>query len=225
MTTQLRPQERWPCRMIREHDLAELTADKLVHITGIVLGLAGAAWLAIRIPSLSGSGERLAFAVYAFGLLAMLSASAAYHLWPRTPVKGWLRRIDHSAIYVLIAGTYSPFIAQIQDGWTPAILLAFVWTTALVGLLLKLFMPHRLDGLSTILYLALGWSGVAAYDAMISALDPGTLWLLAIGGIIYSTGVIFHLCESLRFQNAIWHLFVLVAAAVHYVAVIGLTFG
>jgi hemolysin III len=188
--------------MIREHDLAELTADRLVHIVGITLGLIGAIWLGIRIPALSSAGERLAFAVYAFGLLAMLSASAAYHLWPRTRVKWWLRRIDHSAIYVLIAGTYSPFIVQIQEGWTPVILLGFVW----------------------ILYLALGWSGVAAYDALASALDPGTVWLLAIGGIIYSAGVIFHLWESLRFQNAIWHLFVLVAAAIHYVAVIGLTF-
>jgi hemolysin III len=210
--------------MIREHDLAELTADKLVHIVGITLGLIGAIWLGIRIPSLSSAGERLAFAVYAFGLLAMLSASAAYHLWPRTRVKWWLRRIDHSAIYVLIAGTYSPFIVQVQEGWTPVILLGFVWTVALVGLLVKLFMPHRLDGLSTILYLALGWSGVAAYEALASALDPGTVWLLAIGGISYSAGVIFHLWESLRFQNAIWHLFVLVAAAIHYVAVIGLTF-
>lgn len=150
----------------------------------------------------------------------MLTASAAYNMWPPTPIRSWLRRIDHSAIYVMIAATYSPFIAQIRDGWTAAALLCAVWSVAIGGVILKFAMPNRLHGLSIALYLALGWSGVAAYGALGQVLDQETWWLLGAGGVIYSVGVAFHLAEALPFHNAIWHLFVLTAAGVHYVAVL-----
>ena len=147
-------------------------------------------------------------AAYAVGLVAMLTASAAYNMWPPTPIRSWLRRIDHSAIYVMIAATYSPFIAQIDDGWTAAALLCAVWSVAIGGVILKFAMPNRLHGLSIALYLALGWSGVAAYGALGQVLDQETWWLLGTGGVIYSVGVAFHLAEALPFHNAIWHLFV-----------------
>jgi hemolysin III len=208
-----------PCRPYRR---AEQLADNAVHIAGVAFGIAGAVWPAIMMPALPSLGERLSVAVYALALLAMLSASAAYNIWPLTPVKAWLRRIDHSAIYIMIAGTYTPFIAQIPSGWTPLALLTVVWGVAIAGLMLKLVLPGQLDRLSIVLYLALGWSGLAAYDALRLALGPGTLWLLAVGGAIYSAGVVFHLAERLPFQNALWHLFVLGGAGVHYVAVLGL---
>ena len=149
----------------------------------------------------------------------MLGFSAAYNLWPVSRIKWLLRRFDHSAIYLLIAATYTPFIAQMKNGLLATTLLAGVWTVAAVGIVLKLALPGRFDRFSIVLYLALSWSGVAMYE-VIAALPASTLWLLGAGGLLYSFGVVFHLWESLRFQNAIWHAFVVLAAACHYTAVI-----
>jgi hemolysin III len=95
-------------------------------------------------------------------------------MWPHRPLKGWLRRIDHSAIYIMIAGTYSPFIAQIADGWFRLIFFTVIWTVAISGIALKLMMPGRFERLSIVLYLALGWSGLAAYDALGQVLHDRT---------------------------------------------------
>jgi hemolysin III len=206
----------------RAYARAEVLADNAIHILGVALGIIGAVWLLAHVPSLAGTGERWAVIVYAVGLIGMLSASAAYNMWPETPVKRWLRRIDHSMIYVMIAGTYTPFILQIESGRTQVILLTAIWSVAITGLLLKLMLPGRFDRLSILLYLALGWSGLVAYDALSQALDERTWWLLGIGGLIYSAGVAFHVGEVLRFHNAIWHLFVLAAAICHYWAVLRL---
>jgi hemolysin III len=213
--------ERGAPRRHRDYRRAELLADGTVHIIGIVLGVAGAIWLALAIPGLGSAGKGLAVGIYALGLVTMLSASAAYNMCPRRPLKWWLRRIDHSAIYIMIAGTYSPFIAQMPSGWPQRILFAVIWSVALIGLVLKLAMPGRLERLSILLYLALGWSGLAAANALGHALDERTLWLLGAGGVIYSVGVVFHLGEALPFHNVIWHCFVLTAAICHYVAVLG----
>lgn len=206
----------------RSYRRAELIADATVHVVGVALGIVGAVWLGVMASTLVTTGERAAVGIYAVGLVCMLSASAAYNMWPLTPRKLWLRRLDHSAIYLMIAGTYSPFIAQIQNGWTSLTLFLGVWCAAILGLLMKLIMPGRLDRLSILLYLALGWSGLIAYDSLSRALDHQTWLLLGIGGIIYSVGVAFHLGEALPFHNAIWHLFVLAAAICHYFAVLGL---
>lgn len=207
-------------RACRQYRRAERLADNAIHIAGVTLGIAGAIWLAWAVPHLESSGKALAVAIYGMALIAMLAASAAYNMWPHRPLKGWLRRLDHSAIYTMIAGTYSPFLAQIADGWTRLIFFAGIWTVAIAGVALKLTMPGRLDRLSIVLYLALGWSGIAAYDALGHALGGATLSLLGLGGLIYTVGVGFHLGQALPFHNAIWHLFVLAAASCHYVAVL-----
>jgi hemolysin III len=150
----------------------------------------------------------------------MLGFSAAYNLWPISRTKWVLRRFDHSAIYVMIAGTYTPFIVQMKIGVVSMGLLIGVWLVAIVGITLKLLLPGRLDRLAILLYLLLGWSGVVFYEPIAAALPSLSLWLLAVGGILYSTGVIFHVWQNLRFQNAIWHGFVLVAACCHYSAVL-----
>lgn len=211
-----------PVAASREYRRAERFADNTIHIVGVALGVSGAIWLATIIPKLETAGEGLAVAIYAAGLITMLAASAAYNMWPHRPLKRWLRRIDHSAIYLMIAGTYSPFIAQVADDRTRLMLFAGIWTVALAGIALKLAMPGRLERFSIVLYLALGWSGLAAYDALGDVLDPATWSLLGIGGAIYSVGVAFHLGEALPFHNAIWHLFVLAAAICHYFAVLSL---
>jgi len=158
--------------------------------------------------------------VYVIGLVTMLAFSAAYNLWPVSPVKWVLRRFDHSAIYLLIAGTYTPFLGQMKNALASAGLGIGVWLSAAVGMALKLALPGRFDRLAVILCLLLGWSGVIAYDSLASAIPSSSLWLLAIGGILYSLGTLFHVWRRLRFHNAIWHGFVLLAASCHYSAVL-----
>jgi len=163
--------------------------------------------------------EVVAVIVYTAGFLAMFGFSAAYNLWPISPIKWWWRRLDHSAIYLLIAATYTAFILPIHVT-APAVLLATIWLAALAGITIKIFWPGRFDRTSVGLYLAMGWSCFLAIRPIIAALTPGALWLIATGGALYSIGVIFHVWRSLRFQNAIWHGFVLAAASCHYAAVL-----
>ena len=204
------------------YDRAELIADGIVHILGLVFGLVAATALVVLTGVFASASEIVSVSVYAAGLLAMLGLSAAYNLWPVSPRKWLLRRFDHSAIYILIAATYTPIFTQMKDSVFAAALLAGVWLVAMVGVVLKLRFPGRFDRLSVGLYLALGWSGLIAWDSVSTSLPTLTLWLIAIGGCLYTFGVIFHAWQRLRFQNAIWHGFVLLGAACHYTAVLDL---
>src|ERR1700716_3630533 len=202
------------------YDRREIIADGVIHVIGICFGVIGAV-IIIFVASHSTTMVAIASVlIYAAALVAMLGFSAAYNMWPVSPTKWFLRRFDHSAIYLLIAGTYTPFIVQMKDGFASGGLLTGVWLTAGFGVVLKLVLPGRFDGIAVVLYLLLGWSGVMAYESVFASLPSLTFWLLAAGGMLYSMGVIFHLWRSLRFQNAIWHAFVLLAAVCHYTAVL-----
>jgi hemolysin III len=201
------------------YDRAEIWADGVVHVLGVTLGIAALGVLMVLSLGTVSAIEVTSVAVYGTGLVLVLCISAAYHLWPISPAKRLLRRFDHSAIYLLIAGTYTPIVAQMNGGSDLVALLVGVWACALAGIGLKLMYPDRFNRLSIALYLAIGWSGVLVYERVF-ALSGTTFWLIATGGVLYTVGVIFHVWESLRFQNAIWHLFVLAAAACHYGAVL-----
>jgi hemolysin III len=200
---------------------AEVLADGAVHAMGVLLGPAAVAILIVLTARTAGPGQFASVLVYGISLVAVLVTSALYNLWPVSRAKWILRRFDHSAIYLLIAGTYSPFIAQMKGATSTALLIG-VWTASLTGVALKLLFPGRFDRVSIWLYLLIGWSGVLAYET-IAGLPDATLRLLALGGLLYTIGVVFHLWRSLPFQNAIWHMFVLTAAACHYGAVLDFT--
>ncbi len=204
------------------YDRAELIADGIVHGVGVLSGIIAATVLIVLAAVFASANEIVTVSVYAAGLLAMLGFSAAYNLWPVSQRKWILRRFDHSAIYVLIAATYTPIFAQLQDRVFAMSLLAGVWGVAAVGIAVKLVFPGRFDRLAVGLYLAMGWSGIIAYDAGISSLPRTVLWFILAGGLLYSFGVVFHAWQRLRFQNAIWHCFVLLGAACHYTAVLDL---
>lgn len=207
--------------MIRwDYDKHELLADGIVHGLGVLGGIVGVTVLLVLTAPAVGAWELTSVAIYGGGLLAVLMISAVYNLWPVSPVKWVLRRFDHSAIYFLIAGTYTPFIAQMRNDATAMLLLCGVWAGAIAGIALKLCLPGRFDRLAILLYLLTGWSGVMAYEAVFGALPGSTRGLLILGGILYTVGVVFHVWEGLRFQNAIWHAFVLAAASCHYGAVL-----
>ena len=204
------------------YDRVELIADGVVHAVGIVFGLIAATVLVVLTAVYASGRDIVAVSIYVMGLLSMLVLSASYNLWPVSRTKWVLRRFDHSAIYVLIAATYTPFIMELKDSVFAIALLIGVWCVAIVGIGLKLAYPGRFDRLAVGLYLALGWSGIMLYDSVVSALPRMALWLVLAGGALYSLGVIFHAWRRLRFQNVIWHCFVLLGAACHYTAVLDL---
>jgi hemolysin III len=204
------------------YDKVELIADGIVHAIGILFGLIAATVLVVLTAVYASAIDIVAVSIYAGGLLSMLVLSATYNLWPVSRAKWVLRRFDHSAIYLLIAATYTPFILELRESLFALALLAGVWCIAIFGIVLKLGWPGRFDRLSVGLYLALGWSGLMLYDRVVSALPQLALWLVLAGGALYSLGVIFHAWRRLRFQNVIWHCFVLLGAACHYTAVLAL---
>jgi len=197
----------------------ERTADKVVHLLGVGLGLPAAIAIVALAIAADTASNVAAVALYAAGLVAMLGCSAAYHLRHASPRREWLRRFDHAAIFAMIAGTYTPFTLRLARGWAEG-LTAGIWIVAALGIAAKLWKPKGIAPISTGLYLALGWIGVVAAGPFTAALATPTLLLLAGGGVIYSAGVVFHLWRRLKYQNAIWHGFVLTAASVHYCAVL-----
>jgi hemolysin III len=204
------------------YDRAELIADGIVHAIGVVFGLIAATVLIVLTAVYARAIDIVAASIYVAGLLSMLVLSATYNLWPVSRAKWVLRRFDHAAIYLLIAATYTPFILELRESLLALALLAGVWCLAIFGIVLKLRWPGRFDRLSVGLYLALGWSGLMLYDRVVSALPQVALWCVLAGGALYSLGVIFHAWRRLRFQNVIWHCFVLLGAACHYTAVLAL---
>src|SRR5262249_10759712 len=208
-----------PGQISWDYDRAEIIADGAVHAIGVCLGLIGAVTLVVIAVGMERI-EVTPILIYVIGLVTMLALSAAYNMWPVSPAKWVLRRFDHSAIYLLIAGTYTPFLAQMKNVRVSAGLGVGVWLSAVIGITLKLALPGRFDRLAVILFLLLGWSGIMAYDSLASAVPGASLWLLVIGGILYSVGALFHVWRGLRFQNAIWHGVVLLAASFHYAAML-----
>jgi hemolysin III len=204
------------------YDRAELIADGIVHGIGVFGGLIAATVLIVLTAVYATALDVAVVSVYVAGLLAMLVLSATYNLWPVSRAKWVLRRFDHAAIYLLIAATYTPIIMELKDSAMAMALLAGVWCVAIVGIVFKLVLPGRFDRLSVGLYLTMGWSGVMLYGRVVATLPALALGFVAAGGALYTLGVIFHAWQRLRFQNAIWHCFVLLGAACHYTAVLDL---
>lgn len=197
---------------------AELWADGVVHMLGIVLGIVAVAALIVRVAAAAPLPDLIPVVIYSSALMAVLIVSAVYNMWPVSPMKWLIRRFDHSAIYVLIAGTYTPFLMKLGGSILAQALLILVWTASAAGVALKVALPGRFDRLAIGLYLLIGWSGIAMWEG-IAQLPATSLWLMVAGGVLYTMGVAFHVWQSLPFQNAIWHAFVLVASGCFYGAV------
>ncbi len=201
------------------YDKSEIIADSIVNGLGVLLALIGATVLIVYASAWHSGGDVAAAWIYGLGLVLTLTMSFAYNIWPVSPTKWVLRRFDHSAIFVLIAATYTPFLERGAEDPLLRFTLIALWIFAVVGIVLKCGFPGRYDRLAILLYLAMGWSGVLVAGPVAARIPSASMLLIVVGGIIYSLGVIFHVWERLRFQNAIWHAFVLTAAAVHYAAV------
>ncbi|MEX2167442.1 MAG: hemolysin III family protein [Methyloceanibacter sp.] len=205
--------------MFPQYTDRERVADGCVHVIGVTASLVALTALLIVAVKAQATLWVVALLVYGLALVAMFSCSAGYHLVIHPKIKEVFRRLDHAAIFFMIAGTYTPFILiKMNDPWGLT-LLAVVWTMAAIGIAIKLFAPRFLEGLTVALYLVQGWAVLAAWQPLMSALPGVVLTLLMVGGVLYTVGVVFHLWDRLPYQNAIWHGFVLTAASVHYAAV------
>ena len=197
--------------------LAERLADGVVQGVNVVLAAAGCVILGMLVGPHADPLRLAALTVYGAGLLAMAGASALY-AWGRGGRRHMLyRHLDHAAIFLMIAGTYTPFTV-ISFGGMHGRLLALIWATALVGVLLKLIGRRRAEPLSVPIYLIMGWA-VLSDPGLLLNLPAQVVTLLASGGVLYTAGITFHLAR-MRFQEAIWHSFVLAAATCHYAAVV-----
>jgi hemolysin III len=205
-------------RLFPSYTKLEHLADALVHAAGIVFSIAATSILLIAAIGTLPAADIAGLFVYCIGLIGMFGASAAYNLVTRDDLKEILRRLDHAAIFVMIAGSYTPF-ALVLGGGTGHAVLGAVWAIAAVGVAIKLRYPRRFDKLSVLLYLAQGWIVLLALDPLVASLPSHALALLVAGGIVYTLGVPFHLMEWMRFHNAIWHVFVLGGAACQFVAI------
>jgi len=152
-------------------------------------------------------------------MIVLFLASTLYHAIPSQRAKPWLKKIDHCAIYLLIAGTYTPFLLVGLRSPLAQGLMVVIWLLAILGILFKLFFSHRFKVLSLVTYLLMGWLSLIVVYQMATRLSAASVWLLAIGGIVYSLGVIFYVNRRIPFNHAIWHAFVLGGAICHFCAI------
>jgi hemolysin III len=203
-----------------QYTLRERIADGCVHAVGVTASVVALTALLVMGVKAQATLWIVSLSIYGLALVAMFVCSAGYNLMVRPKVKAVFRRLDHAAIFLMIAGTYTPFALMKMDPEWGLTLLAVVWTMAAIGITIKLCAPRYLEGVTTALYLVQGWAVIVAWHPLVSAVPERAAFLLMLGGVLYTIGVVFHLWERLPFQNAIWHGFVLVAASVHFAAVI-----
>lgn len=206
------PRRHYPSR-------AERLADWWVHAIGLAGAAVGGGALLGMSLCLGRWGEAASVSIYILSVLLMFTCSAAYNLTGerRRPL---LRRLDHAGIFVMIAGSYTPFTTQRLEGAWSLGLTAAVWVGALAGAAGKLLLPESARGVWLAIYLALGWIAVVAIKPLIESVPWIALLLLALGGAVYSSGVLVYLRKQLRFRRAIWHGFVVAAAGIHFAAIL-----
>jgi len=204
-------------QVARLYSRHEHIADAVVHVLGIVFAINASAWLFFHV---TGVPVMASVTIYCIGLLAMIGFSAAYNLMPQhRPSKQWLRRFDHAAIFIMIAGTYTPLAANRLEAPYGAIILAAIWIAATAGVVLKILFPMRFERASLALYLGMGWMIVTVIVPLAHAMALFDFALLCAGGLVYSAGVAFYVIERIPYHKAIWHAAVLIAAVLQFSAI------
>jgi hemolysin III len=204
-------------RPARFYSRSERWADGAIHVLGILFAINASLWL---LANVAGISVVVSVSIYCAGLLAMTGFSAAYNLMPHhRPSKQMLRRLDHAAIFIMIAATYTPLAVNRLGSTTGDWILAAIWLTATLGVTMKLVFPHRFESLSIAFYLGMGWMVVMVLKPLAASMAAVDFWLLIAGGLVYSAGVIFYVWDRIPYHKAIWHGFVLTAAVLQYSAV------
>jgi hemolysin III len=204
----------------REPSTAEEIANSISHGLGLLASLAATPILIIAAMKAGSAATIFGAAVFALSMVSLYLASTLYHVLPERRGKGFFRILDHAAIFLLIAGTYTPFTLGVMRGpwgWT---LLGMIWSLAIIGLILKAVPATRYSRASIVLYVAMGWLAIIAARPILSQVPfPGVLWIVA-GGLAYTSGLIFFSMQRLRYNHFIWHLFVMAGTICHFFAVL-----
>ncbi|OZB59376.1 MAG: hemolysin III [Lysobacterales bacterium 14-68-21] len=209
-----------PFVAVPRYSFGDELASSIVHGIGVVLAIAGLAALVAVSAHYGEARDVIASAVYGTTLVLLYTASTLYHAVPVPAAKPVLRTLDHIAIYLLIAGTYTPFTLIALPGRWGWSLFAAVWTLAAIGSVLEFGMFRRYRKLSVLLYVAMGWIGMVAFKPLVAHLQGGGMALLIAGGVAYTAGVPFYLWRRLPYHHSVWHCFVLAGSVLHYLAVL-----
>ncbi len=199
----------------------EELANAITHGVGVVLSLAGLALL-VTFAALRGDAWLVtSAAIFGTTLVLLYTASTLYHVFRDAETKRLLRKFDHAGIFLLIAGTYTPYLlVSLRGAWGWS-LFGVVWGLGIVGVVMKFWLAGRFRVLSTMIYLGMGWIVVVAAKPMLAAVPAGGLWLLLAGGLCYTGGAAFYLWKQLPYHHAVWHLFVLAGSVCHWASVFG----
>ncbi len=207
-------------RVIRPYSPGEEIANAVTHGLGTVLSVAGLTMM-VTLAALQGGGRQVAAAiVYGISLIALYTASTLYHAVRDVRLKKLLKTVDHASIYLLIAGTYTPFTLitlQGNGGW---LIFGLVWGIAVLGLMLEVFWPNRPKAVSLAGYIGMGWIIIFKAGSMVETLSAPGLWLLLGGGLSYTIGTVFYVMKRTPYMHSIWHLFVLGGSICHFLAVV-----
>jgi hemolysin III len=209
-----------PLSDVKTYSVREEIAHSVIHGLGVALSIAGLIALVLTARRTGDAWDVVASAVYGFTLVLLYLTSTLYHGIPHPGAKRVLRVLDHSAIYLLIAGTYTPLtLVSLRGpwGWT---LFGLVWGLAILGITLKVAAMGRFRRLSLVLYLCMGWLVVIALGPLTAAVARGGLVLLVLGGIAYTSGVLFYVWRRLPYHHAVWHAFVLAGSVLHFFAIL-----
>ncbi len=197
----------------------EEIANSVTHGLGLLASIAGAVVLVSLSAERGDAWQVASAAVYGATLVALYAASTLYHALKGTGARGVLRIVDHCAIFLLIAGTYTPVtLVGMRGGWGWT-LFGIAWVLAAAGIVFKVFAAGRFGALSTAAYISMGWMCIVAAKPMLVLLSPGALALLGAGGLLYTAGTVFYHWERVPYSHAVWHLFVVAGSVCHYLAI------
>lgn len=202
------------------YSLAEEIANSVSHGIGLVFGIVGLVLLLVQAADANATATAItSYSLYGGSMILLFLASTLYHAIPHERAKRWLKKFDHCAIYLLIAGTYTPFLLVGLKSPLAHGLMIVIWSLALLGILFKLTIAHRFKILSVATYLVMGWLSLIVIYQLATRLSVGGVTLLAVGGLVYSLGVIFYVCRRIPYNHAIWHGFVLGGSVCHFLAI------
>jgi hemolysin III len=207
-------------RKTADYTLAEELAHAISHGAGVILSVAGLSWMLYVSIAAADPWRIVASLIYGLSLIALFLASTLYHAWPRSPRKRLFKLLDHCAIYLLIAGSYTPFLLVAMRTDTGWLLFGAIWTLATAGILKKLWFRDRYPKISLFSYLLMGWLVVVAAPQVAAAVGADAMTWIVVGGLSYTIGVIFYVARRMPYNHAIWHLFVLAGGICHFLAVI-----
>jgi hemolysin III len=202
-----------------QYSPAEAAADRAIHLSALPIAVGAVLWLLLTDVPAADTKQAAALAIYGCGLIAMLAASAAYNLSHPCPRKELLRRIDHAMIFVMIAGTYTPFVASEPQEIESLPLGVAIWSLAAGGVAVTVAFPRRFERTLLFLYLIMGWIGLALGLKLLLCFPTPVLLLLIAGGVAYSVGAVIHARCRFPFHNVVWHALVVLGAGLHWAAV------